>query len=155
MVDNDVVLPRDALVNLLEDPVDVCLGYYSHRGADNLYSGRQNVCRYENPNEFNFPYRNYPFESQWTAPELEAMKAKGITKLRIHGGGMGCALIRLSVISRLEYPWYDWINKPDPNEPMLSEDLFFCERCLQAGIPVYTDTRVGCGHLMRRVQWPE
>lgn len=155
MVDNDVVLPKDALKNLLEDPVDVCLGYYSHRGEQNEYSGRMNVCRYDNPNEWNFPYRNYPPESQWTAAELEEMRAKGITKLQIHGGGMGCALIRTDVFLRTEYPWYDWVNKPDPNEPMLSEDLFFCDRCVQAHIPVYTDTRVGCGHLMRKIQWPE
>ena len=155
MVDNDVVLPRDALRNLLDEPVDVCLGYYSHRGTDNHSSGRMNVCRYENPNEWNFPYRNYPFESQWTAHELEDLQLQGIKKLRIHGGGMGCALIKVDVFRRTEYPWYDWVNKPDPNEPMLSEDLFFCERCVQAHIPVYTDVRVGCGHLMRKVQWPE
>ena len=155
MVDNDVVLPKDALLNLLEDPVDVCLGYYAHRGEKNEYSGRMNVCRYDNPNEFGFPYRNYPFESEYTAQELEAMRLEGKTKVRIHGGGMGCALIRTDVFRRTEYPWYDWVNKPDPNDKMLSEDLFFCERCLQASIPVYTDTRVGCGHMMRKVQWPE
>ncbi len=155
MVDNDVVLPEDALVNLLEDPVEVCLGYYAHRGEKNEYTGRMNVCRYDNPNEFGFPYRNYPFESEYTAQDLEAMKRKGITKLRIHGGGMGCALIRTDVFRRTEYPWYDWLNKPDPNEAMLSEDLFFCERCKQADIPVHTDVRVGCGHMLRKVQWPE
>ena len=39
-VDNDVVLPRNALTLLLEDPKEVCLGYYAHRGNDNLYNGR-------------------------------------------------------------------------------------------------------------------
>ena len=48
MVDNDTVLPKDALKNLLDEPVDVCLGYYAHRGASNEYSGRQNVCKYLN-----------------------------------------------------------------------------------------------------------
>ena len=155
MVDNDVVLPKDALRNLLEDPVDVCLGYYAHRGEKNEYSGRMNVCRYDNPNEFGFPYRNYPFESEYTVQQLEAMKAEGKKKVRIHGGGMGCALIKVGLFPKLEFPWYDWVNKPDPNEAMLSEDLFFCERCVQAHVPVYTDVRVGCGHIMRKVQWPE
>ena len=153
MVDNDVVLPKDALRNLLEDPVEVCLGYYAHRGEKNEYTGRQNVCRYLN--ELGFPHWNYPFESEYTAEELQALKEKGEKKIRIHGGGMGCALINTDVFERTEYPWYDWVNKPDPNEPMLSEDLFFCERCKQAQIPVYTDVRVGCGHVLRKVQWPE
>jgi hypothetical protein len=33
MVDNDIELPRDALVNLLEHDVDICLGYYLNRYA--------------------------------------------------------------------------------------------------------------------------
>ena len=45
MVDNDVVLPKDALKNLLEDPQDVCTGYYAHRGNDNLYHGRTCACK--------------------------------------------------------------------------------------------------------------
>ena len=36
MVDNDVVLPKDALINLFDDPKDVCLGFYAHRDADNV-----------------------------------------------------------------------------------------------------------------------
>ena len=39
MVDNDVVLPKDALINLLDDPKPVCLGFYAHRDNDNVYRG--------------------------------------------------------------------------------------------------------------------
>ena len=45
MVDNDVVLPKDALQNLLDDPKDVCLGFYAHRDRDNIYRGRTCVCK--------------------------------------------------------------------------------------------------------------
>lgn len=37
MVDNDVSVPKDALLNLLDNAKDVCLGYYAHRNADNKY----------------------------------------------------------------------------------------------------------------------
>ena len=154
MVDNDVVLPVDALRLLLEDPVDVCLGYYAHRGEKNEYSGRMNVCRYDNPNEFGFPYRNYPFESEYTVQDLEKFKQEGKKKLRIHGGGMGCALISVALLKRMTYPWYDWVNYAD-RHGMLSEDLYFCEQCKRLDVPIYTDVRVGCGHLLRHVQWPE
>jgi glycosyltransferase involved in cell wall biosynthesis len=153
MVDNDVVLPKDALVNLMEDPVDVCLGYYAHRGEDNLYSGRVSICKYLD--ELGFPHWCYPPESEYTAAEMSELKAKGTKKLRIHGGGMGCALIRTELFRKLDYPWFDWVNYEDRSIGMLSEDLYFCEKCKQALIPVHTDARVGCGHLMRRVQWPE
>ena len=155
MVDNDVVLPKDALINLLDDPVDVCLGYYAHRDTDNIYRGRTNVCRLKDPKHFNFPYHNYPLESEYTAEDLRELREGGRKKVQIHGGGMGCAFIRTEVFRKMEYPWYDWVNYADENRGMLSEDLFFCEKCKKANVPVYTDARVGCGHLLRRVQWPE
>lgn len=153
MVDNDVVLPQNALKLLLEDAVDVCLGYYAHRGPDNLYHGRTCVCRLKDKdgNE----YYHYPLESEYTSDELRAMKADEISKIEIHGGGSGCALIRTDVFRKLTYPWYDWVNYGDANKGMLSEDLYFCALCHVSHIPVYTDVRVGCGHMLRHVQWPD
>lgn len=152
MVDNDVTLPKDALKLLLENAVDVCLGYYAHRGADNLYHGRTCICKLldENGKE----YYNYPLESEYTAVEMHGIAKAGVTKFEVHGGGMGCALIRTDVFRRLTYPWYDWVNYGDSNRGMLSEDLYFCVLCRNSGIKVHTDARVGCGHLLRHVQWP-
>ena len=151
MVDNDVVLPRDALLKLMENPVKICLGYYAHRGPDNLYHGNTCICRlYDKDGK---EYYHYPLESEYSAQEMHAMADAGESKIEVHGGGMGCALIRTSVFQRLKYPWYDWVNYEDRR--MLSEDLFFCEKCKMSQIPVYTDVRVGCGHIMRKVQWPE
>lgn len=154
MVDNDIVLQKDALLNLMEDPVDVCLGWYAHRGEDNLYNGRVCVCRYADPNNFGFPYFCYPPESQYTAADMRELLDSGQKKVRIHGGGMGCAMIRTEILNKLEFPWFDWVNYADAKQEMLSEDLFFCERCKQANVPVYTDVRVNCGHMMRHIQWP-
>lgn len=153
MVDNDVVLPKDVLINMLDSPVDVCLGYYAHRDNDNIYRGRVNVCKYRN--EDGIRWHNYPLESEYSAKELEKLRNLGEKKIQIHGGGMGCALIKVDIFRLLEYPWYDWVNYADAKRGMLSEDLYFCEKCKKADIPIYTDTRAGCGHLLRHVQWPE
>ena len=153
MVDNDVVLPKDALVNLLDDPKEVCLGYYAHRDADNIYRGRTCICRLRQP-DGGF-YFNYPLESEYTSREMAELREAGEYKLEIHGGGMGCALIRTEVFREIKYPWYDWINYADDNRGMLSEDLYFCEQCIGHGIKRYADTRVACGHMLRRVQWPD
>ena len=147
MVDNDVVLPKRVLLDMLDDPVDVCLGYYAHRNTDNRYTGRVSVCK--------LGWYNYPLESEFTSAEMRDMLKSGQHKIKIHGGGMGCALIRTDIFRRLNYPWYDWVNYDDSNRGMLSEDLYFCEKCKAAKIPVYTDTRAGCGHLFRYVQWPD
>lgn len=149
MVDNDVVLPEDALINLLDDAKDVCLGYYAHRDAEtNLYTGNTCVCKKG--------YLNYPLESQFTAQDMLDLQKQRKYKVEIHGGGMGCALIKTDVFKQIQYPWFKWENYPGKvgNRPVLSEDLYFCEQLHKARIPIYTDSRVGCGHLLRRVQWP-
>ena len=151
MVDNDVVLPRDALVNLLDDPKDVCLGFYAHRDTDNIYRGRTCVCKLLT--DKGVRHKDYPLESEYTAKELAALKAKGEYKIRIHGGGMGCALIKTDVFDRTKYPWYDWANYKDGG--MLSEDLYFCENCRKNSIQIYTDTRVNCGHMLRHIQFSD
>ena len=151
MVDNDVVLPKDALINLLETPVDVCLGYYAHRDSDNRYRGRSCVCKLydENGNK----HFNYPLESEYTADELKELKDSGQYRIQIHGGGMGCAMIKTDVFNRIKYPWYDWVNYANEHRGMLSEDLYFCEGCRKNSIPIYTDTRVNCGHILRHIQY--
>lgn len=151
MVDNDVTPPRDALLNLMEHGKQVVSGFYAHRNAhDNLYTGRTCACRLYDAD--GRPYFNYPLESEYTAAEMREMRENGEHLVEIHGGGMGCILIETRVFDMVPYPWYDWVNYQGENRGMLSEDLFFCERCHNEGITVYVDTRVACGHLLRHIQ---
>lgn len=153
MVDNDVVLPKDTLLTLLDGAEKVNLGYYAHRGKENVYDGRTCICRLNQPD--GTPYYNYPLESEYTAEEMLCMREDGRKKIPVHGGGMGCALIAAEVFRKIPHPWYDWVNYGDANRGMLSEDLYFCELCRSYGFAVYADVRVRCGHLFRYVQWPE
>ena len=153
MVDNDVTVPKDALANLLEHDVDAVMGYYAHRGADNEYTGRTCACRLTDENGID--YFNYPLESEYTGAELRDLRDAGTHLVRIHGGGMGCVLVKAEVFMRCAYPWFDWVNYADPKRSMLSEDLYFCEVLKADGTPIYVDTRVGCGHLMRKIQQPD
>ena len=73
--------------------------------------------------------------------------------MQIHGGGMGCAFIKTDVFRMIEYPWYDWVNYK--HRGVLSEDLYFCEECRKNSIPIYTDTRVNCGHMLRHIQFAD
>lgn len=140
MVDNDVVLPKDALKYLTEDLKPVTLGYYAHRNSKNQVDGTTCVCKL---GEFNYTNR-------FSVEELTKLRELGTTKLPIHGGGMGCAFIKVSIFKSIDYPWFDWVNYKDFG--LLSEDLYFCEMCKSKNIPIYTDTRCGCGHIFRYVQ---
>ena len=141
MVDNDVTVPKDALANLIGHGVDFVSGYYPHRDKDNSLSDRTCLCKL---GQFDYTW-------QYTAQELEDMRNRGEHLVRIHGGGMGCALVRTDVFGRIAYPYFDWVNYQDAKHSMLSEDLFFCERCHFEGIPLYADTRVSCGHMFRTI----
>lgn len=139
MVDNDVTVPRDALVNLMGHGVDVVMGYYAHRNGANDATTKTNVCK---RGELNYTM-------QYTGGELAAYRNNGENLVRVHGGGMGCILIRCSALARMQYPYYKWVDYG--NGLMLSEDLYFCEQCRMAGIKIYADTRVSCGHMFRQL----
>lgn len=149
MVDSDIVLKPETIVWMMDDVKDVCLGYYAHRGANNEYEGNTCVCRVYKENGER--YFNYPIESEYSAEEMKEFRKNGEFKIQIHGGGAGCAFIRTSIVNRMDYPWYHWVNYD--NRQVLSEDLYFCEQCKNLDIPVYTDSRVECGHIFRKVQW--
>lgn len=150
-VDNDTVVPKETLVWMLDDAKQVCLGYYAHRGPDNVYTGNTNICRLYDKN--GVKYFHYPLESEYLGSELHAMAEAGQYKVQVHGGGMGCSLIKVDLFRRLNYPWYDWVHYKTGK--MLGEDLYFCELCRKSGIPIFTDTRVNCGHLLRHVQFAD
>ena len=139
MVDNDVAVPPDALVNLLSHDKDVVSGYYVHRFKKDEPSNKTNICK---RGELNY-------SQQFTGDELADMRERGEYLIRIHGGGMGCILIRKSVFQRIPYPYYKW--RDYGNGGMLSEDLHFCELCKHSGIKIFADTRVQCGHMVRYI----
>lgn len=141
MIDSDMVLPNDILVNMLDDPKDVCLGVCAIRNHENVYTGEVSAYKL---GEFNYNKR-------YTDDEINKLMADGKNRIKIHGGGMACAFINTNIFETLKYPWFKTVDYA--NKTSLSEDLYFCSLCKEAGIDIYLDTRVRCGHVFRHVQW--
>lgn len=141
MVDNDVIPKEDALLNLLEHDEDVVLGYYVHRARTGERIEKTSICKLGEKD----------FTQQYTRDELRAMREDGHSKIRVHGGGLGCALVRTSVFERISWPFFRWYIYSD-RHGTLSEDLYFCIKCENAGIPIYADTRVHCEHYIRHYE---
>lgn len=73
-------------------------------------------------------------------PELQVPIEYGAGLLPIEGAGLACALIRRDVFEQLESPYFF----PLPN---MGEDLAFCLKLQEAGVLMYADTTVTCGHI--------
>ena len=150
MLDNDEVIPKDGLKNLLETersyPLGHCVavGYCLSRptGANNT-TGRTTV--------FKWGGKDYVYEDAYFASELQEFKSDGVNKIQIRGSGLGCVLVHRSIFEEMSYPWFQWLTYD--NKSQLSEDLFFCEMLPGIKIPIFVDTRVACGHLMRHIEF--
>ena len=150
MLDNDEVLPKDALANLIETEQEYPLGRnmvvgYCLTRPTNVPNtdGRTSV--------FKWGGKDYLRSDAYTAEELKKFREDGVNKIQIRGSGLGSALIHRDVFERISYPWFKWVQYESGTQ--LSEDLYFCERFAGVSIPIFVDTRVACGHMMRHIDW--
>lgn len=139
MVDSDVVLPFDALANLLDPPQDVVMGVYREKRY--MDKGRYLNAHRHMP-------QDYVLESAMTADELD----RPSNRVTIKGGGAGCLMISTAALERMPKPWFEFVQYD--NGECLSEDLYFCENARASGLTVWCDVRVRCGHVTKGVIWP-
>jgi len=66
--------------------------------------------------------------------------------------GVGCVMTKASMWAKLEYPFFKYAPDPmkgpkngDANE--ISEDMFWCANMHKAGVKVWIDPSIQCGHL--------
>lgn len=149
-VDNDEVLPKDALVNLLETEQSYPLG---HSMAVGYCLSRPTNKTNQNgkTTAFRFGEKNYIVEDAYTVQELKDLRDKGVTRVQVRGSGLGCALIHRSIFEKMKYPYFRWVEYD--NGTQLSEDLYFCEQFNGVTKPIFVDTRVACGHIMRHIAY--
>lgn len=149
MVDSDVAVPKDALQNLIENHRSVIMGFCAHRKKS--YDGNATVFKlYDEAGKENFHYRQ---DAMYSGKELKALCDSKQYRVRVHGGGTACILIKADVFRKIKYPWFKWTEYS--RDSQLSEDLYFCDQCKKAKIPIYVDTRVSCGHIFRYLQYAD
>lgn len=132
-VDSDVILPDDAMVNMLQGDADIVLGIYPRK---NTTTGQTEIFL---PGVKDFTDRN----------NLNLADIPNQDRIAIKGGGLGCALIKCSLFNKLEYPYFKYVEYD--NGATLSEDNYFCWKSGQIGAKIECDTRVRCQH--RWVKW--
>lgn len=132
MVDSDTIIPPDTIDLMLDTPVDICLGVCPRKNTKN---GKSAIVKLDAPEYLdNYYYSELP---------------EG--KTRVKGGGFACALVKTTVFTELDYPWFQYVTNEDWST--LSEDYCFCQNANLFEIEIWMDPRVRCGHLARYYQY--
>jgi hypothetical protein len=125
--DADVVLPFDAIAQLVSHQKDFVTGMYYQR-----YPPHFPIVGY-----FDAAEQGARWLTHWT-PEAV---------LPVDLCGFGCVWTSMALLRALERPWFAFGE--------LSEDLTFCRQARRRGFQLYVDTRVQCEHLGYRQQVTE
>lgn len=123
MVDSDVVLPETALRDLLDPPAEIVSGLVRLKGR-------------RRAGEYAAVFKGQPLLYE-AIPEGRS---------RIDWCGGACMMIKTSVLKDIPKPWFDYHEEPGNTT---SEDIWFCMQAQKAGIPIWADKRVACGHIIK------
>ena len=146
-VDNDVVLPQNALVDLYNMQWYFSVGTYPRK-------------------EFATIKGQITGENVWTTLYWHEDKNKevycpkflpfGILQenviVPVDCCGLGCALIKKELFQMIEQPWFffahegDIVNNKD-GAYCIGEDMYFCRKVIMKGIQIWAHGSVICGHL--------
>jgi hypothetical protein len=129
-LEEDNLPPADGLLRLLEsiENFDAVGGLYWTKGEEGQ------PMSYGKPGEL-------PEYAPWLPPADTVAPVNGI--------GMGFSLFRMDVFRELERPYFETVQRWDPNTgaQAATQDLHFCGRIRDKGRRIAVDTRVKVGHL--------
>ena len=130
MIDSDMIVPEDAIHNLLDPDVPICIG----------------VARFKNDSRRAPIFKGVQDETGSDAWEWDKIPAGRFT---FQNGGVACAMIDVNMLRKIPRPWFIWEERG--NGTYVGEDIGFYEKIRGRGYTPYADGRVRCGHIGRRV----
>ena len=130
-MDDDMIVPPDAITKLLSHNKDICSGLYFGRG---------------NYKPLIYDVSHDEADDTYSIQQLTEYQDNELKK--VGAVGFGCCLTRVSALKRI---WngdirgasgtcFDFIGG-------IGEDISFAIRCLHLGIETWVDTSVKCGHI--------
>lgn len=132
-IDDDHVFPQDVLTKLLVHNLDMVSATYVQKA----WPYQHVVMR-----DFTAEGMGMPFEVQHGMQGL----------WKVAGCGMGCCLIKRSVVEQLgPKPWF---VMGDPIADLCSEDFTFCRKVRSHHIDIHVDLDICLGHFVQLAMWP-
>lgn len=125
-LDSDLTFPDDVIEQLIKYQCDIISGLYFMRMPPHYPTA---YIWKEEKGQFGFaPLNMFDYEL-----------------MEIDGCGCGCMLINTRIFEKLEPPYFTPIPS-NSGKTILSEDLSFCKKAIDAGIKLVLNTNVKCGH---------
>lgn len=118
-LDSDMVFPASTALRLLAHKEDVVAANYVRRQLPAKGVAYETIGDWQNP---------LPFE-----PQDELVEVEGV--------GMGCMLVKTSILDDIAQPWFEFGWTPESND-WLGEDMIFCQKMAQAGHTIKIDTQL-------------
>jgi len=128
-IDADMILPENAIDNLINMNLDIVSGLYFTKGRPYLPVARIK----DEDKDISHRY-------------LEDFEIGKVMK--VAGTGFGCILIKAEVFKSIKYPYFkfEW-KEINGKQVQLAEDLYFCDKAKAAGYDTYLNTGIVCGHI--------
>lgn len=131
MIDSDMIVPEDAIINLLDPDVPIVTG----------------VARYKNDSGLAPIFKHFQDDDGQNAWKWDEIPDG---RFIIQSGGVACAMIDVEMLRRqIRRPWFIWEERA--NGTYVGEDIHFYEEIRKAGITPFADGRVKCGHIGRKI----
>lgn len=118
-LDSDMTFPATTALRLLAHNEDVVAANYIRRQLPAKGVAYETIGAWEEP---------LPFEIQDDLVPVE-------------GVGMGCMLVKTSILQEIEQPWFEFKWTPESNDH-LGEDMMFCQKMAAQGYQVKIDTNL-------------
>ena len=126
-IDSDTIPEVDVPRRLLQRKKLVVGGLY------NLLMTGNNGQMVSKPSAFSMYFDGKPLHES-----IAVNPNSGLQKVSITGTGI--MLIHRSVFEKIQSPWFEYQWKDKEHIAFDGEDVYFCKKCEQAGIPIYCDT---------------
>jgi hypothetical protein len=118
-LDSDMVFPASTALRLLAHNEPIVAANYIRRQLPAKGVAYETIGDWQNPLEFE--------------PQDDLVEVEGV--------GMGCMLVKTSVLDDIPQPWFEFGWTPESND-WLGEDMIFCQKMAQAGNTVKIDTQL-------------
>ena len=146
-IDQDIVLPKDAIEKLMKFNKDIIsglyYGYFMINGVKKLlpllYIGAKKEDFERLKREGNLPDNAKSYEDIKRNLNLDEVREEKLMEIKYCGSG--CLLIKTNVLKKIRFGL-------EKDNPTTTDDIFFCNRARENNIKIFAFTGVKCKHMI-------